>query len=85
MGMNTKHQSPDMIEYDEVIAVIANYPKAFASEKDMAQILRCISNLPKYDLKPVADNITNNNITINVIAEESKVRDLIASIKEHRW
>lgn len=47
----------------------------------MAQILRCISNLPKYDLKPVADNITNT--TINVIAEESKVRDLIASIKEH--
>lgn len=84
MGMNTKYQSPDMVEYDEVIAVIANYPKAFASEKDMAQILRCISNLPKYDLKPVADNITNNNTTINVIAEESKVRDLIASIKEHR-
>lgn len=49
----------------------------------MAQILRCISNLPKYDLKPVSDNITNNNISINVIAEESKVRDLIASIKEH--
>lgn len=83
MEMNTKHQSPDMVEYDEVIAVIANYPKAFASEKDMAQILRCISNLPKYDLKPVSDNITNNNTTINVIAEESKVRDLIASIKEH--
>lgn len=83
MGTNTKHQSPDMVEYDEVIAVIANYPKAFASEKDMAQILRCISNLPKYDLKSVADNITNNNTTINVIAEESKVRDLIASIKEH--
>ena len=60
--MNTKHQSPDMVEYSEVIAVITNYPKAFASEKDMAQILRCISNLPKYDLKPVADNITNNNI-----------------------
>lgn len=39
MVTNTKHQSPDMVEYDEVIAVIANYPKAFASEKDMAQIL----------------------------------------------
>ena len=83
--MNIKHKSPDMVKYDEVIAIIANYPKAFASEKDMAQILRCISGLPKYDLKPVADNITNINTTINVIAEESKVRDLIASIKEHRW
>lgn len=44
---------------------------------------RCISSLPKYDLKTASDNITNNNTTINVIAEESKVRDLIASIKEH--
>ena len=84
MEMNSKYQSPDMIKYDEVIAIIANYPKAFVSEKEMAQILRCISGLTKYDLKPVADNITNNNTTINVIAEESKVRDLIASIKEHR-
>lgn len=83
MEMNTKHQSPDMIRYDAVIDVIANNPKAFVSEKEMAQILRCISSLPKYDLKPVADNITNNNTTINLIAEESKVRDLIASIKEH--
>ena len=83
MGMNSKHQSPDMVVYDEVIAVIACNPKAFVSEKEMALILRYISNLPKYDLKPVSDNITNNNTTINVIAEESKVRDLIASIKEH--
>ena len=49
----------------------------------MATILRQISSLKKYDLKPVADNITNNNTTVNVIAEESKVRDLIASIKNH--
>ncbi len=83
MGMNTKHQSPDMVEYDEVIAVIANYPKAFASEKDMAQILRCISSLPKYDLKPVADNITNNNTTVNLIAESPKVKQLIEKIKEN--
>ena len=83
MEKNTKHQSPDMVKYDDVMAVIANYPRVFKSEKDMAQIIRCISTLPKYDLKPFADNITNNNTTINVIAEESKVRDLIASIKEH--
>lgn len=75
--------SPDMVKYDDVIQIITNYPKCFTSEKDMAQILRCISSLTKYDLNPVSDNITNNNTTINVIAEESKVRDLIASIKEH--
>lgn len=83
MEMNSKYQSPDMVVYDEVITVITNNPKAFASGKDMAQILRYINNLPKYDLKHVSDNITNNNTTVNVIAEESKVRDLIASIKEH--
>ena len=40
MEMNSKYQSPDMIKYDEVIAIIANYPKAFVSEKEMAQILQ---------------------------------------------
>ncbi len=83
MGINTKHQSPDMVKYDEVIAIIANYPKAFASEKDMAQILRCISSLPKYDLKPNADNITNNNTTINLVAESPKVKQLIEKIREN--
>lgn len=83
MVMNSKHQSPDMVKYDEVIAVIANNPNCFVSEGKMASVLRQISGLSKYDLKPVADHITNNNTTINVIAEESKVRDLISSIKEH--
>lgn len=83
MGMNTKHQSPDMVEYDEVIAVIANYPKAFVSEKEMAQILRCISSLPKYDLKPVSDNITNNNTNVYLVAESPKVKQLIDKIKEN--
>lgn len=83
MGTNTKHQSPDMVEYDEVIAVIANYPKAFVSEKEMAQILRCISSLPKYDLKPVADNITNNNTNVYLVAESAKVKQLIDKIKEN--
>ena len=83
MVMNSKHQSPDMVKYDEVIAIIANNPKCFVSEEKMASVLRQISTLSKYDLNPVADNITNNNTTVNVIAEESKVRDLIASIKEH--
>lgn len=83
MGMNTKHQSPDMVEYDEVIAIIANYPKAFVSEKEMAQILRCISSLPKYDLKPVSDNITNNNTNVYLVAESPKVKQLIDKIKEN--
>lgn len=83
MGMNTKHQSPDMVEYDEVIAVIANNPKAFVSEKEMAQILRYISSLPKYDLKPVADNITNNNTNVYLVAESAKVKQLIDKIKEN--
>ena len=82
MGMNSKHQSPDMVVYDEVIAVIANNPKCFVSEEKMASVLRQIGALSKYDLKPVSDNITNNTTTVNVIAEESKVRDLISSIKE---
>ena len=83
MEMTNEHKSPDMVKYDDVISVIANNPKCFASEEKMALVLRQISNLWKYDLKPIADNITNNNTTINVIAEESKVRDLISSIKEH--
>ncbi len=83
MVNNNKNSSPDMVRYDAVIDIIANNPKAFASEKDMAQILRCISNLPKYDLKPIADNITNNNTTINLVAESPKVKQLIEKIREN--
>ncbi len=83
MENSNKNSSPDMVRYDAVINIITNYPKAFASEKDMAQILRCISSLPKYDLKPIADNITNNNTTINLVAESPKVKQLIEKIREN--
>lgn len=79
----TNNPSPDMVKYDDVIQVITNYPKCFTSEKDMAQILRCISSLTKYDLKPVSDNITNNNTTVNVIAEKGKVKELVDTIREN--
>lgn len=75
--------SPDMVKYDDVIQIITNYPKCFTSEKDMAQILRCISSLTKYDLNPVSDNITNNNTTINVIAEKGKVKELVDTIRQN--
>ena len=75
--------SPDMVKYDDVIRIITNNPKCFASEKDMAQILRSISSLSKYDLNPVSDNITNNNTTINVIAEKGKVKQLVDTIRQN--
>jgi len=75
--------SPDMVKYDDVIQIITNYPKCFTSEKDMAQILRCISSLTKYDLNPVSDNITNNNTTVNVIAEKGKVKELVDTIRQN--
>jgi len=81
--MESNRKSPDMVKFDEVISVIASYPKAFASEKDMAQIIRCISGLTKYDLKPVADNITNNNTNVYLVAESTKVKQLIDKIKEN--
>ena len=79
----TNNPSPDMVKYDDVIQIITNYPKCFTSEKDMAQILRCISSLKKYDLNPVSDNITNNNTTINVIAEKGKVKQLVDTIRQN--
>lgn len=79
----TNNPSPDMVKYDDVIQIITNYPKCFTSEKDMAQILRCISSLTKYDLKPVSDNITNNNTTVNVIAEKGKVKELVDTIRQN--
>ena len=79
----TSNPSPDMVKYDDVIQIITNYPKCFTSEKDMAQILRCISSLTKYDLNPVSDNITNNNTTVNVIAEKGKVKELVDTIRNN--
>ena len=77
----TTNQSPDMVKYSDVISIISCNPKCFTNEKEMAQIIRLINNLQKYDLKPVADNITNT--TINVIAEKSKVRELVDAIKNN--
>lgn len=75
-----KNTSPDMVRFDEVIHVIEECPECFASVKKMATVVRLLNNLQKYDLKPVADNITNNNITI--VAENSKVRQMIEDLKE---
>jgi hypothetical protein len=70
--------SPDMVKFESVIAIITDCPKAFASEKDMAMIIRQINNLQKYDLKPVADNV--NNLTVNVIAETSRVKKFLEDL-----
>lgn len=82
MSDKPSNSSPDMVRFASVLQVITNRPNAFKNEKSMADIVRELNSLQKYDYNPVADTITNNNTTINVIAEESKVRDLIASIKE---
>ena len=82
MADKPSNSSPDMVRFASVLQVITNRPNAFKNEKSMADIVRDLNSLQKYDYHPVADTITNNNTTINVIAEESKVRDLIASIKE---
>ena len=75
-----KNTSPDMVRFDQVIGVIESCPECFANVKKMATVVRLLNNLQKYDLKPVADNITNNNITI--VAENSKVRQMIEDLKE---
>ena len=75
-----KNTSPDMVRFDQVIGVIEGCPECFVNAKKMATVVRLINNLQKYDLKPVADNITNNNITI--VAENSKVRQMIEALKE---
>lgn len=78
---DTKNSSPDMVRYSDVIGVLTSYPKAFKDENALANIIYKISCLTKYDLKPVADNVTNNNTTVNVIAEEDKVRDFMAGLR----
>lgn len=45
----------------------------------MAHIVMLLNNLAKYDLKPVADNITNTNI--NIVAEKGKVKELTNKIR----
>ncbi len=83
MEIDNKCKSPDMVKFDEVISIITNNPRAFKSEKELAGILRHLNSLQKYDLKPIADNITNNNTTFNVIAEKGKVKELVDTIKDN--
>ena len=73
--------SPDMVQLASVLRVITNNANCFKNEKALAQIVGNMNSLQKYDLKPVADNITNNNTTINVIAEDDKVRDFLIGLK----
>jgi hypothetical protein len=42
-----------------------------------------MNDIKKYDLHPVADNITKNNTTVNLIAESPKVKQLIEKIKDN--
>lgn len=59
--------------------VITCNPHCFKDEKRMAHIVMLLNNLAKYDLKPVADNITNTNI--NIVAEKGKVKELTNKIR----
>lgn len=75
------NKSPDMIKYDDVVSVITSYPKCFKDHDGMATILRHICSLEKFDVHPVSDTITNNNTTVNVIAETTKVREFIDDLR----
>lgn len=79
--MTDMNKSPDMIIYDEVIRVLSNNPRAFASERDLARVLSQINSLQKYDLHSVPDNIDNNYTTINIVTDKDSVRELISKIK----
>ena len=79
--MGNTNTSPDMVQLSSVIRVITNNANCFKNEKALANIVAEINSLTKYDLKPVADNITNNNTTVNVIAEDDKVRDFLIGLK----
>ncbi len=81
--MEDNLKSPDMVKFADVLQVIAIYGKSFKSEKDLAEFIRVMNNIKKYDLHPVADNITNNNTTVNLIAESPKVKQLIEKIKDN--
>ena len=81
--MVNDYKSPDMVRFDEVISVITENSKSFRDEKGMAQIIGMINSLKKYDLHSTPDNITNNNTTINLVAESPKVKQLIEKIKEN--
>lgn len=81
--MEDNLKSPDMVKFADVLNVITIYGKSFKSEKDLADFIRAMNDIKKYDLHPVADNITNNNTTVNLIAESPKVKQLIEKIKEN--
>ena len=72
--------SPDMVRFTDVLRVLTTNANAFKNEKDMARVMTQIIGLQKYDLKPVADNISNT--TVNLIAESGKVRELIEKMKD---
>lgn len=84
MGAYDKNTSPDMVKFSDVINILTNDSKYYKSEKEMAILIRQISSLPKYDYKTVSDNITNNNTTVNVIAETSKVREFLMDLKANK-
>lgn len=81
MSDTDTNKSPDMVQLSSVIRVITNNAKCFKSEKELALLISNINGLQKYDLKPLPDNITNNNTTVNVIAEDDKVRDFLVGLK----
>ena len=76
---NKDNTSPDVVKFEDVLYVITDSAKCFKSEKELGYLLARIKSLKKYDLKPVADTITET--TVNVIAEDSKVRDFLVGIR----
>ena len=74
------NNSPDMVKLSAVLEVITARPKSFKSENALAEMIRAVNNLRKYDLNPVSDTI--NNTTVNVIAENSKMREFFENVKE---
>lgn len=74
--------SPDMVKFSQVIHIISMRGSSFKDEKKLAEMVAALNGLPKYDLNPVADNITNNYTTVNLIAESGKVRELINKMKD---
>ena len=82
MSDKDTYTSPDMVKFSQVINIISTRGSSFKDEKKLAEMIAAINGLPKYDLKPVADNITNNNTTVNLIAESGKVKELIDKMKD---
>lgn len=73
--------SPDMVKLSDVISILTSDSKYYKSEKEMASIIRQVNCLTKYDLHPIPDTI--NNTTINIVADKTKVKELVSKIKEN--